>query len=187
MKKQKIVIAASIAVFIFMCAIALLFPEEKYKYTLDEEKYGNPYGRDYICHVGDGKYVMMYTSGVDSLIVNTSRGLGSFVLHGEYQHKFDDDDLFFYGADGYAVVYAKSNLCKVYITDPPLELVTGDDPIISGRLPENNYRIGELVGEKFECIIYIDSFDEFTEYEQKMLKELIEKKERKDKITEFLY
>ena len=83
-------------------------------------------------------------------------------------------------------MYAKSNLCKVFITDPPLEEVTGEDPKISGRSPENNCRISELVGDEFKCIIYIDSFDEFTEYEQKILKELKEAQDKEDKVGEFL-
>ena len=36
-------------------------------YTLNEEKYGNHYGRDYGGHVGDGKFVMMHIAGVKQI------------------------------------------------------------------------------------------------------------------------
>lgn len=179
MKKLVILLAICI-VLISSCS------SEPDKFPLNEEKYGNPYGRDYICHVGDGKFLMMHIAGIDCLLVNEVDSFSSVVLNNEYKHKFDDDDLFVYAADGYAVVYAKSNLCKVFITDPPLEEVTGEDPKISGRSPENNYRIDELVGEEFKCIIYLDSFDEFTDYEQKILKELKENVDNENRVHEIV-
>ena len=173
--------------FLVLCAILIVSCHTEHKkILLDEEKYGNPYGRDYECHVGDGKYVVMHIAGIDCLIVNKVESFSDFVLQCEYKHKFDGDDLFVYAADGYAAVYAKSNLCKVFITDPPIEEVTGEKPIIEGRLPENNYRISELVGEEYKCIIYLDSFEEFTEYEQKILKELKQKQDNEDKVGDFL-
>lgn len=129
---------------------------------------------------------MMRFADVDELLIAESPDSFGVILTREYKHKFDGNDLYFYSADGYAVVYAKSNLCKVFITDPPLEEVTGEDPKISGRSPENNYRISELVGDEFKCIVYLDSFNEFTDYEQKILKELKEKQDIEDKAGEFL-
>lgn len=159
-----------------LLAICIIFlsscHQEPEKFPLNEEKYGNHEGRDYICRVGDGKFIMMHIAGADHLCVNYNKDFFSTILECEYKHKFDDDDLFVYAADGYAAVYAKSNLCKVFLTDPPLEEVTGENPKIEGRSPENNYRITELVGEEYGNIIYLNSFDEFTEYEQKMLKSL---------------
>ena len=141
-------------------------------YTLNEEKYGNHYGRDYGGHVGDGKFLMMRFADDDVLLIAENPDSLHTILTHEYKHKFDGNDLYFYSADGYAVVYAKSNLCKVLITDFPEELVTEYDVKYSIRRKENNYRINELVGDQFKCIIYLDSFDEFTEYEQKMLNSL---------------
>lgn len=132
-------------------------------YTLNEEKYGNHYGRDYGGHVGDGKFFMMRFEDDDTLLVAESPDSYKVVLTREYKHKFDGNDLYFYSADGYAVVYAKSNLCKVFITDFPEELVTEFDLKDSIRKEENNYRITELVGDEFKCIVYLDSFDEFTD------------------------
>ncbi|MBP3579805.1 MAG: hypothetical protein J6K12_01015 [Clostridia bacterium] len=155
-------------------------------YTLNEEKYGNHYGRDYGGHVGDGKFFMMRFADVDELLIAESPDSFGVILTREYKHKFDGNDLYFYSADGYAVVYAKSNLCKVFITDPPLEEVTGEDPKITGRSPENNYRISELVGDEYKCIVYLDSFNEFTEYEQKILKELKGKQDTEDEVHDAL-
>ena len=155
-------------------------------YTLNEEKYGNHFGRDYGGHVGDGKFLMMHIAGVDQLLIAEDPDSLHTILDFEYKHKFDGHDLYFYSADGYAVVYAKSNLCKVLITDFPKELVTEYDVKYSIRREENNYRISELVGEQYKSIIYLDSFDEYTEYEQKILKELKEKVDTEDKIGDFL-
>lgn len=155
-------------------------------YTLNEELYGNHYGRDYGGHVGDGKFFMMRFDDDDLLLVAESPDSFRVILTREYNHKFDGNDLYFYSADGYAVVYAKSNLCKVFITDFPEELVTEYDLKHSIRREENNYRISELVGEEFKCIIYLDSFDEFTDYEQRILKELKETQDKEDKVYEFL-
>lgn len=176
-------------VFALLAICIILFSScnsEPEKFPLNEEKYGNPYGRDYICHVGDGKFSMMHIAGKDCLLVNEVDSFSSGVLDNVYKYKFDDDDLFVYAADGYAVVYAKSNLCKVFITDPPLEEVTGEDPKITGRSPENNYRIRELVGDEFKCIVYLDSFDEFTDYEQKILNDLKEKQDTEDEVHDAL-
>ena len=166
----------------FLVLAALSFDDESY--TLNEEKYGNPYGRDYRGHVGDGLFQMGHCAGVDELEIEENSYSSYVILSHEYNHKFVGHDLYFYSADGYAVVYAKSNLCKVLITDFPEELVDENDLKYSIRKKENNYRISEL--EEFKCIVYIDSFDEFTEYEQKILNDLKEKKDREDKAIDTL-
>lgn len=176
-----------IFLILIICAVVLVFCLPKGEsYTLNEEKYGNHYGRDYGGHVGDGKFLMMHIDGVDQLMIAEDPDSLHTILDFEYKHKFDGHDLYFYSADGYAVVYAKSNLCKVFITDFPKELVTEYDVKYSIRKEENNYRISELVGEEYKCIIYLDSFDEFTEYEQKILKELKGKHDIEDGVGEFL-
>ena len=169
----------------FLVLAAFSFDDESY--TLNEEKYGNPYGRDYGGHVGDGKFQMVQDVGDHDELVIAENSYSLYgILSYEYNHKFDGHDLYFYSADGYAVVYAKSNLCKVLITDFPEELVTKYDWRYSERKKENNYRIRELVGEEFKGIVYIDSFDEFTEYEQAILNYLKEKKDTEDKAYDVL-
>ncbi len=88
-------------------------------------------------------------------------------------YKFENANLYCYAEDGYAVVYAESNLCKVFIT-PPTDL-TLDGLTTGGRLSSDDYRISELPRDEHpenKFIIYLDSFDEFSEYEQKILKSL---------------
>ena len=173
-------------IFIICLLILVSCSSEEESYTLNEELYGNHYGRDYGGHVGDGKFFMMRFADVDELLIAKSPDSFGVILTHEYKHKFDGNDLYFYSADGYAVVYAKSNLCKVLITDFPTELVTENELEFSTRKEENNYRIDELVGDEFKCIIYLDSFDEFTDYEQKILKELKETQDTEDKVREVL-
>ncbi len=50
----------------FLVLAVLSFDDESY--TLNEEKYGNPYGRDYGGRVGDGKFLMMHRAGVDETL-----------------------------------------------------------------------------------------------------------------------
>ncbi len=188
MKTKREELLLAICIILTVVTVALLWNfisnlnDETYE--LNEELYGNHYGRDYGGHVGDGKFLMMHIAGVDQLMIAEDPDSLHTILDFEYKHKFDGNDLYFYSADGYAVVYAKSNLCKVFITDFPEELITEDVLNFSTRKEENNYRIDELVGEKFKCIIYLDSFDEFTDYEQKILKELKANQDNEDKIHE---
>lgn len=168
----------------FLVLVSCSSKEESY--TLNEELYGNHYGRDYGGHVGNGKFLMMrFADDKQLLIAEDPDSLHTILTH-EYKHKFDGHDLYFYSADGYAVVYAKSNLCKVFITDFPEELVTEYDLQYSIRKEENNYRIDKLVGEEYDCIIYLDSFDEFTDYEQKILKELKEAVDKEDEFNDYV-
>ena len=66
-------------------------------------------------------------------------------------------------------MYAQSNVCKVFLTAPPIESIDAES---WGRDEENNYMIDKLTGEKYKLIIYLDSFDEYTPYEQNILKTL---------------
>ena len=162
---------------------SFLCEENKEHYEINEELYGDPRGRDFGGAVGDGLFQMWHIAGEDGLYIADGTYSANCVLKFEYKHKYDGHDLYYYSADGYAVVYAKSNLCKVLITEPPEEMLS---KVMYRENPEDNYRIRKLVGEEYKCIIYLDSFDEFTLYEQKILKELKEKQDKDDKVTEFL-
>lgn len=95
------------------------------------------------------------------------------ILDYVHEYEFENENLYCYAEDGYAVVYPESNLCKVLITAPAdLSL---DGITDSGRLESENYRISKVSADKLpesKFVIYLDSYDEFTEYEQKILGEL---------------
>lgn len=151
-KTEKILIAICIllAVILFLVLCAFAWHEGKEIYPKNTELYGDHTGRDFRGSVGYGKFFMVHVADRDHLLVSTSPDSSNFVLSYEYNHIFDDNDLYYYAESGYAVVYAKSNLCKVLLNDP----------------------IDKLEGDEYRCIVYLDSFDEFTPYEQKMLKSL---------------
>lgn len=95
------------------------------------------------------------------------------ILEGVIQFEFENEICYCYAEDGYAVVYPKSNLCKAFIISPSEALV---EHFHCPRDEQNDYRIYKLSPDDHpenKYVVYLDSFDEFTEYEQKMLKELV--------------
>ncbi len=178
-KKNKVIVIAVIVIAVILVSIAVLITFNKPTYPLE---YEYSIGRDSRGYVGNGRFQLWHTNGIDILTCESARKSESvgetnsrsgIVLEYEYDHSFDSyGNLYYFSADGYAVVYAKDNLCKVFITEPPVDLVTGDFPEITFRFPENNYRVRRLEGEGYEEIVYLDSFEEFTEKEQKELKKL---------------
>lgn len=172
MKNVALILSITLGV---LAMVFVIFPAPSMApvYELNEELYGDHYGRDFAGYVGDGKYQMMHYDGYDSLYMYENPKDSRTILRYEYDSFSDENDIFYYyAADGYAVIDPSTNVCRVLITDPPLELVTGEDPVIRWRDAENNYRIDKLEGEEYESIIYLDTFSEFTEKEQRILKKL---------------
>ena len=174
MKKAALILL--IVVYVMVLAFFILPPPPLSTlpvYELNVELYGDHYGRDFAGYVGDGKYQMMHYDGYNSLLIMNEPITGSFILDYEYDRFRDENkNFYYYAADGYAVIDPSTNICRVLIQDPPLELVTGEDPVIRWREPENNYRVDKLDGEEYDSIIYLDTFSEFTEKEQRILKKL---------------
>ena len=171
MKKQKILLIICILealIIILKCCE----PFQENPYEHNAELYGDHFGRDFGGYVGDGKYMMMYCAGGEDLYINNSPSDSDILLMGEYDHFYDNNNLYYYSVDGYAIIYAESNICKVFITDPEPEVIEKGSMRFGYRKKENNYRIEELAGDEFNLIVYLNSFDEYTEQEQKMLKKL---------------
>jgi hypothetical protein len=125
--------------------------------------------------IGEGMFVidnLRYYPALEICPDSPFRSDYQIILDYIHDYIFENEILYCYAEDGYAVVYPESNLCKVFITAPTnLSL----DGITSGRLESEDYRISKVSVDKLpECkfVIYLDSFDEFTEYEQNMLKSL---------------
>ena len=118
MKKNVIFLSVALVV-VLSCLIFNSFHGDNHNFEVNEELYGNHYGRDYMGSVGDGKFMIMRFAGKNALLINNSPDDYDFVLCNELFHKYDGDDLFFYSEEGIAVVYAKSNLCKVWLAEPP--------------------------------------------------------------------
>lgn len=143
----------------------------KDKFSLDKENYAS-IG---LTSVGNGLFCIDHLRYYPALeIRHASDGKGAYEIVLDYVHeyKFENEILYCYAEDGYAIVYPESNLCKVLVT-PPENLSL--DGIRSGRIESNNYCINKISRDDFhenKLVVYLDSFDEFTEYEQKMLKSL---------------
>ncbi len=106
-----------------------------------------------IVYVGDGIYEMvrdqesyfLYSRYADQLILGN--GYGFFV---------EDETFCFCSNDGYAIIYPENNMCKVYIASQ-----NSNDPV-KKLISSEEYNLNKL-------IVYLDSFDEFTDYEKKLL------------------
>lgn len=130
-------------------------------------------------NIGDGTYYFNVLFSQNLVMRNDAKSdsmRGCEVLLEKISHKFENQIFYGYFKDGFAIVYPESNLCKVLRVSRPdyyegrsFDYDTCEDGsyIIRKAEPEDE--------SKKKFIIYLDSFDEYTEYEQKMLNSLVEK------------
>lgn len=147
------------------------------KFVYDLEKYRKPILEDFT-PIGDGSYCidnLRYYLALERRYPRNDPDHYDIILDYIYEYKFENEILYCYSADGYAIIYPESNICKVLITlpDPRME-----HDYKASRVEEDDYRISKVSVEKYpenKLIVYLDSFDEYTAYEQKMLNALVEK------------
>ena len=176
-EKYLFVICIVLSVATIVLALTLIFfnPNEvvpnKEKFTAMEDDWFLPLNKS----IGDGLFSIGYDSLKPYLRINYMNNTShETILSCVTSFDFENEILYCYAQDGYAIVYPESNLCKVFITPP-------SNPEYKGlhwdflRNEDNNFCIPKLPLDKHpenKFVIYLDSFDEFTEYEQKMLKSL---------------
>ena len=136
-----------------------------------------------VTNIGDGTFFyhqLIYPYDLRIRDTENKHGLyGEDILSEKISHKFENQIFYGYFKDGFAIVYPESNLCKVLRVSRPdyyegrsVDYDTCEDGsyIIRKAEPQDE--------SKKKFIIYLDSFDEYTEYEQKMLNSLVEKSEK---------
>ena len=109
-----------------------------------------------IYYIGEGIYELVQG---DYSYFLYSRYANQAIINNGIEYTLENGTLYFYSDDGYAIVYPKSNLCKIYL------------------LPQQNKTPAIVTSEEYprnKLIVYLDSFDEYTEFEQKMLNNLKE-------------
>ena len=137
-----------------------------------------------VTNIGDGTFFyhqLIYPYDLRIRDTENKHGLyGEDILSEKISHKFENQIFYGYFKDGFAIVYPESNLCKVlrvsrtdYCDGRSVDYDTCEDGsyIIKKAEPEDE--------SKKKFIIYLDSFDEYTEYEQKMLNSLVEKSKKR--------
>ena len=137
-----------------------------------------------VTNIGDGTFFyhqLIYPYDLRIRDTENKHGLyGEDILSEKISHKFENQIFYGYFKDGFAIVYPESNLCKVLRVSRPdyyegrsVDYYTCEDGsyIIKKAEPEDE--------SKKKFIIYLDSFDEYTEYEQKMLNSLVEKSKKR--------
>lgn len=162
-KTEKILLIVCIILTIITIVTAInfwsvCFVPNKEKFELNHEEYGPFYGKDEVAIVGEGMYRVGYYQNKYSLYLRHSI---NYLLYEGIDFAFENSNLYFYAKDGFAIIYPESNLCKLFIPDTEIRIET-----INSN-PEN------------KLIVYLDSFEEYTEYEQKMLNNLVEKHNQK--------
>ena len=176
-EKRLLIICVILAVATIVLALTLIFfnPNEvvpnKEKFTAKQDDWFLPLNKN----VGDGMFSIGYDSLKPYLRINYMNDASNeTILSCVIDFTFENEILYCYAEDGYAIVYPESNLCKVFITPP-------SNPDYEGlhwsflRNEKNNFCIPRLYPDKKlenKYVIYLEVFDEFTEYEQKILKSL---------------
>ena len=176
-EKNLLIICVVLTVTTIVLALTLIFfnPKEvvpnKDKFIAKEDDGFLPLNKS----VGDGLFSIGYDSLKPYLRINYMNDAShETILSCLTNFDFENEILYCYAEDGYAIVYPESNLCKAFITPP-------SNPEYEGlhwsflRDEKNNYCIPRLSQDKHlenKFVVYLNSFDEFTEYEQKMLKAL---------------
>ncbi len=119
-----------------------------------------------IYSIGDSAYEL----GIgDDLCFITSTYANRSIIGNGREYSFENDALYFYSDDGFVIVYPENNMCKVYL------------------LPEQN-SVSKITASpeypKNKLIVYLDSFDEYTNHEKAVLNELVNKHHDKQKRSE---
>lgn len=176
-EKILLIICIILAVTTMVLAITLIFfnPNEvvpnKDKFIAKEDDWFLPLNKS----VGDGLFSIGYDSIRPYLRINYMNDAShETILSCVKNTAFENEILYCHAEDGYAIVYPESNLCKAFITPPSNPKFEALHWRYS-RDEKNNYCIPRLSPDKHlenKFVVYLDSFDEFTEYEQKMLKAL---------------
>lgn len=115
--------------------------------------------------VWNDKYVLYHQAGNDTLCIHHSDGINESIIGKVRDYKKKSGSLYIVSDEGYVVI-DDNNLCRVYITVPKEEFVRGYAEDESGTRTYFSKFIED------ENIQYLDSFESFSEDEQKMLTKL---------------
>lgn len=126
------------------------------KYSLVNYDYLDGVGEFFL--VGDGTYELVKGDESEDWLYSTYQN--QTIMSNAREYVFENEALYFYSDDGYAIVYPENNLCKIY-------LFPGQDRV-SKILASPEY-------PKNKLIVYLDSFDEYTEHEKTVLNKLMYK------------
>lgn len=139
-----------------------------------------PYGRDSVFVINDGKF-QVQKSGRDSVLLVCFKDYkdSNVILEDIRNFKSGWHDTYIYSDNGFAVVY-ENNTCKLYLTYDEEEMEQGY------VVTEEGFQHDFMRGIKYAYpdVELLDSFDEFTEQEQKELLKLQEETVEEDMETE---
>lgn len=166
LKRSKIII-----IFLLLTGILWVF------FNTREINY--PYGRDTMFIINDGKYQVQKSGRDDVLLICFKDDTDSVILEDVRKYKTIKHDTYIYSDNGFAVVY-EDNTCKLFLTYDEEEM-------------EREYSIDENgvahdfmrgIRRAYPDVKLLNSFDEFTEQEQKELLKLQEETVKEDMEVE---
>ena len=135
--------------FLLICIILLL---SSCGSKLNPEWYPLGSGKDTVCVLGNGKFNLGKTSSGIDLSMYDDEGYSGVLLAKVSGYKKKNGKLYVFSEEGYCVAYEDTNTAKVLI------------------IVEEQY-YSNLVGED-EAVEYLASFEDFSNEEQKILKQL---------------
>lgn len=158
------------AMIIFVIAVGILW------LIFGQREINYPYGRDSMFVINDGKY-QVQKSGVDDVILRCYKDVpdSNVILEDIRNYRSGRHEAYIYSDHGFAVVY-EDNTCKLFLTYDEEEMEQGY------TITEKGYKHDFMRGIKYAYpdVELLDSFDEFTEEEQKELLKLQEETVKED-------
>lgn len=145
--------------------VAIKFWEEFFK-VRQHTSYGDV-GRDTVYVLGDGKFQILSTANSRDLIMYRDDDLViKTLLRRVSKYKKIKGNLYIISDEGYGIVDGNTSRCKLYITVPKDEFITGCGIDSEG----NEHTISAFVED--EHVQYLKSFDDFSEHEKKIFEKL---------------
>ena len=115
--------------------------------------------------VWNDKYVLYHQAGDDTLCIHYEDGNSESIIGKVTKYKKKKDVLYILSHEGYVVI-DDDNLCRVHITIPKEEFVRGYGEDENGK---RTY-ISQFIDDA--NIKYLESFNDFSENEQKMFEKM---------------
>ena len=138
---------------------------EKEEKAREESKYGGV-GKDTIVFLGDGKFqIGKFADDIIFVMYNENKTLET-LLRKVTKYEESKNMLYIISDEGYGIVDGKTNVCRLFITVPADEFVNGFAIDAEGEKYYNSRFVED------EHIIYLSSFDEFTNDEKAMFEKM---------------
>ncbi len=150
--------------------IVYWFWDELFKIRTETE-YGSV-GRDTVLLFCEGKFQILRQGDENVLVVFQIKksGVADILLHNVNKYKTQNDVLYLTSEEGFGIIDATSCICRLYITVPEEEYVSGYYVDKAGEKHTISRKI------ESDAVEYLESYDEFTIDERAVFDSMINQK-----------